>query len=228
MGLFQNKKDAAVDHAIEEVENFFNEAFREELRVRARNYFDKIINESAILFKQDLDATLTQVYTELKSSLEKKLDTEFEQYSKQMQEAQNVALKSLNRSVQSLQEQHQQASTVLQKNITEQEKLTITAFEENRARMIAAKDAQDLALQSLSSSVEALQLQHQQLAGALKANADKQEQSMITIFEDNMAQVVEHYLLGALGDQYDLSAQLPSIIKQMEANKAAIVEDMKL
>jgi hypothetical protein len=51
---------------------------------------------------------------------------------------------------------------------------------------------------------------------------------LVTAFESNMAQIVEHYLLGALGDQYDLKAQLPSIIKQMEANKDVIVEDMKL
>ena len=43
-----------------------------------------------------------------------------------------------------------------------------------------------------------------------------------------MAQVVEHYLLGALGDQYDVKAQLPSIIKQLEDNKQVIVDDMKL
>ena len=43
-----------------------------------------------------------------------------------------------------------------------------------------------------------------------------------------MAAIVERYLLGALGDQYDLKAQLPAIIKQMEENKQAIADDMKL
>jgi hypothetical protein len=43
-----------------------------------------------------------------------------------------------------------------------------------------------------------------------------------------MAQIVEHYLLGALGDQFDMKAQLPSILQQLEENKQAIVDDMKL
>lgn len=228
MGLFQNKKDSPADQAQHEVENFFDEAFREELRGRARMYFDKIVNENATLFKQDLDSTIMQVYSELKTQLSKKFDEQFSQYGAQMQEAQNLTLKSLNRSVQGLQEQHQRMSAELQKNIAEQEKVTLTAFEENRARMVAVQEAQDLALQSLNSSVEALQQQHQQLAQSLKENAAKQEASMIEMFEQNMAQVVEHYLLGALGDQYDIKAQLPSIIKQMEAQKEAIVEDLKL
>jgi hypothetical protein len=56
----------------------------------------------------------------------------------------------------------------------------------------------------------------------------KQEEALINGFESNMARIIEQYLLGALGDQYDLKAQLPSIIGQMEANKQAIVDDMKL
>ena len=51
---------------------------------------------------------------------------------------------------------------------------------------------------------------------------------MVDSFQDNMAQIVEHYLLGALGDQFDIKSQLPSIIKQLEENKQAIADDMKL
>ena len=66
------------------------------------------------------------------------------------------------------------------------------------------------------------------MAETLEANAAKQQEILAKAFEENMAQVIEHYLLGALGDQYDLKAQLPAIIKQMEENKQAIVDDMKL
>jgi hypothetical protein len=40
--------------------------------------------------------------------------------------------------------------------------------------------------------------------------------------------VVEHYLVGALGDQYDLKTQLPSILASLEENKQTIVDDVKL
>ena len=73
-----------------------------------------------------------------------------------------------------------------------------------------------------------MQEQQQQLSAMLQQGIAKQQEMMITTFEDNMAQIVEHYLLGALGDQYDMKAQLPSIIKQMEENKQAIADDMKL
>jgi len=55
-----------------------------------------------------------------------------------------------------------------------------------------------------------------------------QEEMLVGAFQSNMAAIVEHYLLGALGDQYDLKAQLPAIIKQMDENKKAIVDDMQL
>lgn len=43
-----------------------------------------------------------------------------------------------------------------------------------------------------------------------------------------MAQIIEHYLLETLGQQFDLKAQLPYIIEQMEANKKDMIEDMQL
>lgn len=227
MGLFQNKKSPD-EEVLDEVKALFDDTFREELRGRARQYFDSIINENAALFKQDLDATLIQVYTELKKELADKLDEQFDKYSGEMKEAQNTAIKSLNRSVQALQEQHQQVSASLQKNATDQETITLNAYEENRARMIEMKDAQDLAVQSLNSSVEALKQEHEQLSASIKKSAADQQALLVDVFEKNMAQVVEHYLLGALGDKFDLKAQLPLIIQQMEENKQDIVDDMKL
>lgn len=103
-----------------------------------------------------------------------------------------------------------------------------SVFEQNMARMTATKDVQDAALVSLNESAKAVKEQYQQLTATLQANVASQETMLVTVFEQNMAQIIEHYLLGALGDQYDLKAQLPSIIHQMETNKQAIVDDMKL
>jgi hypothetical protein len=47
-------------------------------------------------------------------------------------------------------------------------------------------------------------------------------------YEENMAKIIEHYVLEALGDQFDLKAQLPYIVAQMEANKQNMAEDMRL
>ncbi len=90
------------------------------------------------------------------------------------------------------------------------------------------KDAQNHALEALKQSAAEVDAQYQRLSTTLQQQVLAQQQMLVSAFESNMAAVVEHYVLGALGDQFDLKAQLPSIIKQMEANKAAMVEDLKL
>jgi hypothetical protein len=41
-----------------------------------------------------------------------------------------------------------------------------------------------------------------------------------------MADVINHYVLSAIGDQIDLTDQLEYILAELEANKSAIVEDI--
>lgn len=162
------------DAALEEVSHIFNDEFREELRNHGRLYFEKIISENAMFLKQDLDMTITQLNEYLKKEITTKLNEEFVAYSKAMQDAQQLALSSLQKSA--------------------------TSVEEQRAAM----------------------------AEALKKNVEEQRAALIKIFEDNMAKIVEHYILQTLGDQFDLKSQMPYIVSQMEANKQKIVDDMRL
>jgi predicted phage tail protein len=250
MGLFHKQKsqNGLSDEEAAELEgHFLDENFREELRNHGRLYFEKVINENARLFKEDLDATIVQVNTELKDHvvgrldasivrindelkehITKQLDDQFSQYGKMLKDAQDTALQSLSSSAQAVQEQHQQLSATLQKSIANQNVMATSLFEKNMAEMTATKEAQDAALQTLNSSVQAVQEQSQKLITTLQENIAKQEEALVSAFEGNMARVIEHYLLGALGDQYDLKAQLPAIIQQMETNKQAIADDMKL
>ena len=50
---------------------------------------------------------------------------------------------------------------------------------------------------------------------------------MIMRFEDDMAEIVNHYILAAIGNQIDLSDQLEYIIGELSANKEAIAEDVR-
>ena len=131
-------------------------------------------------------------------------------------------------SAQTLKDQHETLRKALQQNVTDQQTLLHNAFDENKTQITAMKDAQDAALKWLNQSAQALHDQYQQMSTVLQKNIASQEQMMVDSFQDNMAQIVEHYLLGALGDQFDIKAQLPSIIKQLEENKQAIADDMKL
>lgn len=246
MGLFQHKKDPQ-DDAAQAEEHFFDEYYREELRNHGRWYFEKVIKENGVLFKQDLDATvaqvnndlkehlaiqldetIAQVTTELKGHVVKRFDEQFIEYGKAMKEAQDSALESLTSSAQSLQEQHQKLSDTLQKSIADQDALLTTISNESKDRIVAMEEAQKAALESLNRSAEAMEEQYKTLHETLEKNVATQEEVLVGAFEQNMSQIIEHYLLAALGDSYDLKAQIPSIIHQMEENKQAIVDDMKL
>jgi hypothetical protein len=228
MALFERKKKSAIDTAADRAELFFDESFRGELRTRGRLYFEKIINENAALFKQDLDATISHVYIDLKDHLTKQLDQQFASYSQTMKQAQDEAMQQLNNSVQDLEKQHNELGEQLKKSIEYQEAMLTNVFDKSKTQIDTMNHAQDDALKSLNDGVQALQHQRDTLGETLDKNIAAQEALLTSAFEDNMARVVEHYLLGALGDQFDMKAQLPAIIKQLEENKQAIVDDMKL
>lgn len=240
MGLFQHKQS---EEEAEGPLHFFDDYFREELRKRGREYFEKVIDDNATLFKKDLDATVERANTELSEHIIDQLDTtiakinkrisdqvdeQFVEYGQSMRDAEESALQSLKTRAQALEGQYEQLSTKLEQSVAGQEAKLAETFEQNMARVTAMQDAQEKALQTLNSSVQMMEQQYQQLNVVLQKTVVEQEAIMVNVFEQNMARVIEHYLLGALGDQYDLKAQLPSIIKQMEENKQAIVDDMKL
>lgn len=250
MGLFQHKNNAkksSNEDIVAAEEHFFDEYFREELRNHGRWYFEKVINENGELFKRDLeetikqvnielkehvtvqlDAAIAQVNAELKEHTTKQLEAQFEAYGKALKEAQDDALQSLVESSKKLQEQHEQLRNALEKNVADQQALLHDAFNDNKAQMVAMKEAQESALKWLNQSAQALHDQYQQMSITLQKSVADQQEMLVSNFESNMAQIIEHYLLDALGDQYDLKEQLPAIIKQMEENKQAIADDMKL
>lgn len=162
------------DIAEEDIDHLFNTEFREELRNRGRLRFEKIIDENAMFLKQDLDLTIAQLNEYMKAEISKNLNEEFAAYAKGMHEAQELALNSLKKTADEVEEQ----------------RLT--------------------------------------LAEALKKDVEARETTLIKVYEDNMAKIVEHYVLLALSDQFDLKSQLPFILKQLEANKRDIIEDMRL
>jgi len=251
MGLFQHKQDdskkSPSDALLPEEQHFFDEYFREELRNHGRWYFEKVINENGEIFKKELGDTIARVNVELKEHVTKQFDgaieqikdelkehttkqmqAQFEEYSESLKGAQELALKTMTESAETLKSQHETLRKALEKNVADQQDLLHTAFDENKAQITSMKDAQDSALKWLNQSAEALHTQYQQMSELLQKGVAQQQEMIISSFENNMAQVVEHYVLEAVGDQFDLKAQLPAIIKQMETNKDAISEDMKL
>lgn len=246
MGLFSNKQTRD-EAALEQERKFLDESFKEELRNHARLYFKKVLDENGEHFKSQLDETVTGLNTELKDHVASKLDetivvisnelkehvsqqieSQLAEQTKTMAEVQQRALQQITDSAHSLQHRHTELASKLEKSLADQEAELSSVFSDSKAQATKMKDSHQLALQWMSETVKALQNQHEQLAHGLEEHVRLQQESMIKTFEDNMARIVEHYVLGALGDQYDVRSQLPSIIKQMEDNKQAIADDMKL
>lgn len=231
MGLFQRKQQAAskspIDETADGVQRFFDGYFAE-LKSRGRIQFEKSVEENSARFKKDLNAVIAKADAELKEHIATELDEQITANNEVMKHAQEEALKSLKQSAEQFRKQHEELSEVLQKSVADHQATLATMFEESKTQIQAMQESQAAALQWLTQSAQAMQAQQEQLAQTMQQNVAKQQEVLVQAFEENMAQIVEHYLLGALGDQYDLKAQLPSIIHEMEANKQAIVDDMKL
>ncbi len=156
-----------------DVEHLFNDEFREELRNRGRLHFEKIIGENAMFLQQDLRLTTSQLNEYMKAEITKRLQEEFAKY---------------------------------------EESIT---------------DAKQLALDSINKTQEAIEQQRQMMGQQLMQEINNEKARMVKRFEDNLADVVNHYVLAAIGDQIDLNDQLDYILADLEANKTALIEDVK-
>ncbi|HUB94164.1 MAG TPA: hypothetical protein VMB52_06700 [Verrucomicrobiae bacterium] len=92
----------------------------------------------------------------------------------------------------------------------------------------AMKEAQEMTLGVLQKTAGELEQQRQELSEAMKKSMTVHEANMLQNFETNMAEVVEHYVMQSLGEQFDMKAQLPYIMRQMEMHKKEMMEDMLL
>jgi hypothetical protein len=159
--------------AEQDVEHIFNEQFREELRNRGRLHFEKIIGENAMFLQQDLRLTTSQLNDYMKTEITTKLKQEFEKYE------QSIA------------------------------------------------DAKQMAVESIEKTNQAIEEQRQVLSGKVEEEVAAEKELLLQHFEKNMADIVNHYVLEAVGDQIDLSDQLDYILADLEANKKAIIEDIR-
>jgi hypothetical protein len=232
MGLFARKPEPQkqtppIDETSDGVQRFFDGYFAE-LRTRGRVYFEKALEDNSAQFQKDMDAAVTRVNGELKEHIAKQLDEQIAESSRALKESQDMTLQTLTDSAKALQEQHRQLGQELQKKVADQQVALSGVFEENNAQLAAMKTAQDAALQALNTSVQVLAQQQQELAQTFQKSVAAQQATIVAAFEENMAQIIEHYMLEAMGEQFDIKAQLPMIIKQMETNKQAMMDDIKL
>lgn len=166
------KASTTFEAAEQDVEHIFNNEFREELRNRGRLHFEKIIGENAMFLQQDLRLTTSQLNEYMKDEITRKLQEEFAKYEQSIMDAKQLAIDSIEKTNQAVDQQRQMLSAQLQKELN---------------------DAKS---------------------------------HLLDQFENNVAEVVNHYILAAVGNQIDLTDQLEFIISELEANKEAIKQDI--
>ncbi len=98
------------------------------------------------------------------------------------------------------------------------------AFEKYEASI---QDAKDVALESIQKTQVAVEQQRELMNEQLTKEIAAEKERTITRFDNNMADVVNHYVLAAIGNQINLEDQLEYILGELERNKQAIIEDIK-
>lgn len=88
-------------------------------------------------------------------------------------------------------------------------------------------DAKQMAIESIQKTNQAIEDQRKMLSEQVQKEMAEAKQTLVKHFETNMADIINHYVLSAVGDQIDLSDQLEYILSDLEANKQAIIEDIK-
>jgi hypothetical protein len=100
--------------------------------------------------------------------------------------------------------------------------------EEFKAYQQSIKDVQQAAVDSIGSTVKAAEAQQELLTKNIQEEVQTRKVQMIDALEKQMATVVTHYVVQALGEQVDLKDQMPYIMRELEAQKDNIKKDMLL
>lgn len=87
-------------------------------------------------------------------------------------------------------------------------------------------DAKQLAIESITKTQEAIEQQRQMMSQQMLQEVANEKARVVKKFEENMGDIVNHYVLMAIGDQIDLNDQLEYILSDLEANKEAIIRDI--
>lgn len=88
-------------------------------------------------------------------------------------------------------------------------------------------DAKQMAVESIKKTLVSLEDERVKLVDQIQEEVTKDKDKLISRFENHMVTIINHYVLEAIGDQVDLSDQLEYIFADLEANKEAILEDLR-
>lgn len=86
--------------------------------------------------------------------------------------------------------------------------------------------AKDQAIDAIKKTQNLIDEQRTIMQQRLQDQADADKKRIIERFEQNMGEILNHYIIEAVGTEIDLSDQLDYIFTNLEENKQAIIEDV--
>lgn len=89
------------------------------------------------------------------------------------------------------------------------------------------EDAKEIALESIKKTQTSVEEQRTTMEKQLKEAIEQEKARLIARFEKNMADIINHYVLSAVGGQITLDDQLEYILGEMERNKKDMVKDIE-
>lgn len=116
--------------------------------------------------------------------------------------------------------------TTSQLNDYMKQEITRTLQEEFAKYEESITDAKQMAVESIEKTQAAIEQQRQILGAQLEQQVAAEKSRLLARFEQNMADIINHYILAAIGNQIDLNDQLEYILNDLEENKQAIIEDI--
>lgn len=117
--------------------------------------------------------------------------------------------------------------TTSQINEYMKQEITKTLQEEFAKYEQSIDDAKKLAIDSIQKTQSALEEERKILRDKLETEIATERERLIKRFEANMGEIVNHYVLDAIGNEIDLSDQLEYILGELQANKDVMVEDIR-
>lgn len=89
-------------------------------------------------------------------------------------------------------------------------------------------DAKQIALDSIQKTQAAVEDQRKMMGEQLEREITEEKRRILERFERNMTDIVNHYVLQAIGNQINLEDQLEYILGELERNKKEIIEDIEV
>ena len=145
-----------------------------------------------------------------------------------IQSEQDRALGQLKDNIAKMNQQSESAVAKMTQSSDEQSKKLTDLYQKVIDGADEMSQSQGKAISQLQQSVESLEQQHARLKEMIDESITKQKSMIADVIDEHMSRIIEHYLIGALGERSDLAKDMPGILEKMQEHKQEMMDDMKL